>query len=167
MKKFVILCITLLFALSAQALEFTVDNLKYTTNADSTSVTVKKSAIMPAGDLVIPSHVTYNGKKYAVIRVEGFGGCTELTSVTIPEGVTSIENGTFDYCISITSITVPKSVISIGGYAFNECMSLASITIPEGVKLIEMRTFYGCSSLVSIALPESITSIGEEAFMAL
>ena len=60
--KITIFSIALLFALSAQALEFTVGNLKYTTNADNTSVTVTKSAIKPAGELVIPSHVTYNGE---------------------------------------------------------------------------------------------------------
>ncbi len=142
--KFTIFSIALLFALSAQALEFTVDNLKYITNADSTSVTVKNPVVKPVGELVIPSDVTYNGKEYTV---------------------TSIGFGAFDYCISITSITVPESVISIRAGAFNDCMSLASITIPEGIKSIEPRTFYGCSSLVSIVLPESITSIEKEAFM--
>ncbi|MBO7242648.1 MAG: leucine-rich repeat protein [Alistipes sp.] len=93
-----------------------------------------------------------------------FSGCSSLTSITIPEGVTSIGDGTFYGCSSLTSITIPESVTSIGYDAFSDCSSLTSITIPEGVVSIENFAFSGCSSLTSITIPEGVVSIGGNAF---
>ena len=108
------------------------------------------------------------------------------TSITIPEGVTSIfDNAFYRYAIltnvnlpstlisigntvfretGLTSITIPVGVTSIGDNAFYSCTSLASITIPEGVTSIGSQIFRGCTSLASITLPESIRSIGANAF---
>lgn len=94
-----------------------------------------------------------------------FSECKNLTSITIPEGVTSIEDGVFSGC-GLRSITIPKGVTSIGRYAFQECSSLTSITIPEGVTSIGAGAFRGCSSLKNITIPESVTSIEENAFYA-
>ena len=92
-----------------------------------------------------------------------FSECKNLTSITIPEGVTRIEDGVFSGC-GLRSITIPKGVTSIGRYAFQECSSLTSITIPEGVTIIGAEAFRGCSSLKSITIPEGVTSIGAGAF---
>ena len=89
---------------------------------------------------------------------------TSLTSVTIPEGVTSIGNDAFYNCTSLTSVSIPSSVTSIGTWAFQSCSSLTNITIPEGVTSIANYTFDGCSSLSSITIPASVTSIGNNAF---
>ncbi|MFR6424693.1 MAG: leucine-rich repeat domain-containing protein [Oscillospiraceae bacterium] len=56
--------------------------------------------------------------------------CTSLTSVTIPDSVTSIGEYAFSGCTSLTSVTIPDSVTSIGECAFYECTSLTSVTIP-------------------------------------
>ena len=93
-----------------------------------------------------------------------FYGCHNLTSITIPEGVTSIGSSAFEGCSSLTSITIPEGVTSIGSYAFSGCRSLTSITIPESVTSIGSRAFYDCSSLTSITIPEGVTSIGYHAF---
>jgi hypothetical protein len=90
--------------------------------------------------------------------------CSSLTSITIPQGVTSIGYRAFEGCSSLTSITIPQGVTSIGRYAFHDCSSLNSITIPESVTSIESYAFYGCSSLTSITIPESVTSIESYAF---
>ena len=88
----------------------------------------------------------------------------ELTSIVIPDDVTSIESGTFSNCISLVSITIPDNVTSIGSSAFYGCSSLRSITIPRGVSKIESSVFSGCGSLMSITMFDGITSIGWSAF---
>ena len=87
-----------------------------------------------------------------------------MTSITIPEGVTSIGEKAFDDCEGLTSITIPEGVTSIGDRAFSYCSGLTSITIPKGVTAIGYRTFSRCSNLTSITIPEGVTAIGEEAF---
>ena len=61
-------------------------------------------------------------------------------------------------------VTIPDGVTSIDDYAFNHCSSLESIVIPDGVTSIDDYAFYGCSSLESIVIPDSVTSIGDYAF---
>ena len=93
-----------------------------------------------------------------------FYGCSGLTSLTIPSGVTSIGNQTFDGCSGLTSLIIPSSVTSIGGYAFEGCSGLTSLTIPSGVTSIGYYAFEGCSGLTSLTIPSSVTEIGWGAF---
>ena len=90
--------------------------------------------------------------------------CSSLTSINIPDGVTSIGGSAFFYCTSLTSINIPDGVTSIGGSAFYYCTSLTSINIPDGVTSIGNDAFCGCSSLTSINIPDGVTSIGNDAF---
>ena len=71
-----------------------------------------------------------------------------------------IPRDAFSYCNSLTSIIIPESVTSIGDQAFNGCQSLISMTIPESVTSIGDRAFQSCSSLSSITIPESVVSMG-------
>jgi len=107
--------------------------------------------------IIIPNSVT-SIKDYA------FRGCSSLLSVTIPNSVASIGVFAFAYCYGLNSFAIPNSVTSIGGNAFRDCRSLASVTIPNSVTWIGGSTFYGCSSLTSITIPNSVTSIGQFAF---
>ena len=93
-----------------------------------------------------------------------FMECTSLASITIPNSVTSIGTEAFYRCKSLASITIPDSVTSIGNGAFKVCSSLASITIPDSVTSIEREVFGNCSSLAGIIIPESVTSIESVAF---
>ena len=93
-----------------------------------------------------------------------FQNCYSLTSITIPDGVTSIGSNAFQNCHSLTSITIPDGVTSIVDYAFSGCYSLASITIPDGVTSIGSNAFQNCHSLTSITIPDGVTSIGNYAF---
>ena len=72
------------------------------------------------------------------------------TSVTIPNGVTTIAVSAFQGCRSLTSITISNGVTTIAETAFCDCSSLTSITIPNSVTSIEWLAFDGCSSLASI-----------------
>ena len=93
-----------------------------------------------------------------------FSGCTSLTSVVIPGGVTSIDDGAFIACTSLTSVTIPDSVTSIGYHAFEGCTGLTSITIPNSVTSIDDGAFEGCTSLTSVTIPNSVTRINYGVF---
>ncbi len=93
-----------------------------------------------------------------------FDYCSSLKSITLPDSITSIGDSAFDYCSSLKSITLPDSVTSIGEDAFAGCDSLTSISIPDSVTSIGNSAFSDCSSLASITLPEGVTSIGNHAF---
>ena len=84
------------------------------------------------------------------IGAYAFKDCTSLTSVTIPGSVTSIGEYAFYYCEALTSVTIPNSVTSIGTFALKDCTSLTSVTIPDSVTSIGSSAFYGCSSLTDV-----------------
>ncbi|MCM1223158.1 MAG: leucine-rich repeat domain-containing protein, partial [Lachnospiraceae bacterium] len=94
----------------------------------------------------------YNGKSYAIYQY-AFYGNKGLTSITIPDSVTSIGSSAFSSCSGLTGITIPDSVTSIGSYAFSGCSGLTSIIIPDSVTSIGSEVFYGCSGLTSITIP--------------
>ena len=76
----------------------------------------------------------------------------------------TIEEAAFENCGGLTSITIPNSVTTIGDYAFQSCSGLTSITIPSSVTTIGKSAFSSCSGLTSIKIPNSVTTIGNEAF---
>ena len=143
----------------------------------------------------IVSHTYNNGK--GVISFDGdisticdgaFYGMNRLTSITIPQSVTTIEtdafyscyslkevilmpNGltticddAFCLCSSLANITIPDTVTSIGNFAFSRCTGLASIILPDSIVSIGSRAFSGCSSLSEITIPKNVTTIGDCAF---
>ena len=93
-----------------------------------------------------------------------FSGCTGLTSIEIPNSVISIGSSAFYGCTGLTSITIPNSVTTIGYSAFYGCTGLTSIEIPNSITSIEYETFNGCTGLTSITIPNSVTTIGSSAF---
>ena len=122
-----------------------------------------------------------------------FSGCTSLTSISIPSGVTSIGSRAFDdtpwwnsysadtdnhygniiyindvaykaTAITITSVAFKENTVSIGGNALAACASLSSINIPSSVTIISDWALASCTSLSSINIPNSVTIIGDYAF---
>ncbi len=81
------------------------------------------------------------------------------TSYSIPSGVKSIGDATFDDCYNLTNIEIPDSVTYIGMAAFDDCKNLTNIEIPFGVKTIMNTTFWGCTSLTNVKIPNSVTTI--------
>ncbi len=143
-----------------------------------------------SGAVSIPSSVVYNGITYKVagIGYEAFRNCTGLTSVTIPNSVTSIGANAFygtawydnqpngllyigkvaykykGTMPSNTKIVLKEGTLVISDIAFSGCSGLTSITIPNSVTSIGSSAFKNCSGLTSITIPNSVTSIGANAF---
>lgn len=114
-----------------------------------------------AADVTIPSR--YKGKPVTAIGHAAFFN-SAVTSVTIPDSVTSISDDAFVNCPQLTNISIPNSVTYIGFSAFSSCTSLKSITLPSSLSFISRALFLGCSQLTTIHIPVSVTSIGNNAF---
>ena len=110
----------------------------------------------------IQSVVIENG--VTSIGNSAFRDFTNLTSVSIPDNVTSIGNSAFYGCSKLTSVDIPVSVTSIGHHAFHNCTYLLRATIPDGVTNIDDYAFAYCIRLTSVNIPNSVTSIGNSAF---
>ena len=98
------------------------------------------------------------------LDIYAFNGCTGLTEITIPSGVTEIGDSAFRGCTGLTEITIPTRVTKIGQYAFQGCTGLTEITIPSGVTAIGNYAFDGCTGLTEITIPTGVTTIGQYAF---
>lgn len=99
-----------------------------------------------------------------IIGNSAFRSCASLTSVEIPNSVTSIDHYAFYGCTRLTNTEIPNSVAFIGGSAFQDCTRLTNIEIPNSVAFIGASAFQGCTSLTNIEIPDGITSIGNSAF---
>lgn len=152
----------------------TVDGVSYTItgyNGSDTNITIPSSidghAVTKIGDnsfkdkaltsVVIPNTVTSIGNF-------AFYYNTSLLNVTIPNSVTSIGDSAFAYCTSLESITLPINLEKIGNSTFQDCKALKEITIPSSVKSIGSYAFFECFSLTNITIPDGVTYIGEGAF---
>lgn len=174
MKKLLLLLllctagVTNLFALS-----FDDGYLKYTVNADGTTVTVdgRKSGITASGSLSIPSTVTYNNITYTVTAIGNFAfnGASGYTgTLTLPNTLVTIGNNAFGSCTHfVGSLTIPNSVTTIGNNAFSSCSSFTgSLTIGSSVSSIGNSAFKNCTGLTSIMVyPESVPTMGTDVFL--
>ena len=118
-----------------------------------------------SGAITIPATITDGKNTYTVTSIGdyAFDSC-HITSVDIPDSVTSIGIGAFSMCSGLTSVDIPDGVTSIGDFAFCYCTGLTSVDIPDGVTSIGYRAFSNCHSLTSVTIPDSVTSIGDSAF---
>ena len=125
---------------------------------------LSEAKIVAGGD----AYVSYSDSYWYTSNVKlgdyAFYGCSGLTSLTIPSGVTSIGYSTFEGCSGLTSLIIPSGVTKIGNLAFSGCSGLTSLTIPYGVTKIGSDAFRGCSGLTSLTIPSCVTSIGDFAF---
>ena len=133
------------FAYSATATGVTI------TDCDTTATT----AVIPA---------SINGIPVTSIAANGFAGCTNLVSVTIPDTVTDIGPYAFYSCPSLASVTIPNGVTGIGEATFQNCPGLVAASLGSGIASIGRNAFYQCASLKSIDIPDNVASIGDAAF---
>ena len=148
-------------------------NLKYGIKGDAVTITVcdKKAS----GELIIPANI--EGKTVTSIGDKAFAFCTNLTSITIPDGVTNIKDGAFYGCKILTTIEVGAQNVNyaeVNGVLFNKEETLlhtypagktgANYVIPDSVTSIGDNAFFNCNRLTSIIIPDGVSSIGEYAF---
>jgi hypothetical protein len=120
----------------------------------------------PGGAVVIPSTIGVGPYPVTGIGNSAFNSTQGhlLTSVTIPNSVTSLGTSAFAFCTGLTSVTIPNSVSWMVGCAFWGCTGLTSVTIGSGVAVIGLGTFQDCTGLTSVTVPNSVTSLGTSAF---
>lgn len=110
-------------------------------------------------EVTIPSTITYKGETYKVGYIAGsaFKDCYILTSITIPNSITTIGWNAFENCYKLKSISIPNSVTEIGRGAFFECKNLVSITIFNVAIKIGDYAFSNCKNLKQIIIPNKVT----------
>lgn len=170
------------------------------TNTCVTRVELEDGTEVPMDGSIVPGgtsgesgyRFSTTGLKIVRITITGdtidslFQGCSRLKSITIPEGITVLTDGTFfmpsstpwmpgvEYTASVLdTVVLPSTLISIGtnpevsslgASVFRNCVSLTSITIPNAVTYIGKYAFAGCTGLTSITIPNSVTSVGDWMF---
>lgn len=150
---------------------FTAGDLNYQVNPDGTSVTLTGhvNGYDATGELNIPESVNYEGTDYTVTTIgnSAFLYYFYLTSLTIPNSVTTIEDGAFAYCSGFTGdLIIPNSVTTIGASAFFTCYSFdGDLVIGNSVTTIGEYAFDDCNGMHGVLnIPSNVTSIGLDAF---
>ena len=118
--------------------------------------------ITGSGDMADYPYYMYGQKWYYTTPWQDY--TTNITSLTIDPGITSITRGAFVNMTGVTSVTIPNSVTSIGEAAFSGMTGVTSVTIPNSVTSIGQSAFSGMTGVTSLTIPNSVTSIGGAAF---
>ena len=171
-KKAFLSALLVLLVLTGRAqTAFTVDDLNYQVNPDGVSVTLTGhvDGYNATGELNIPASVSYQGNDYAVTTIgnSAFLYYFYLTSLTIPNSVTTIEDGAFAYCSGFTGdLIIPNSVTTIGESAFFTCYSFdGDLVIGNSVTVIGDYAFDDCNGLHGVLhIPSNVESIGTSSF---
>ncbi len=194
MKKYLLLFLMMLLPMVASADRVKIDGLYYNLISKDNiaevvnTPTIEERSELYAGDIIIPSVISYQGTDYKVVKIgddafhqsynlksvvipnsvtaighHALSWCFNLISVDIPSSVTSIGSRVFDSS-GLTSIDIPNSVTSIGSECFWKCESLSKINLSNSLSSIKASTFYHCTALTSIDIPNSVTTIESAAF---
>ena len=123
------------------------EGLAYTLSNDGTCYIVSGIGTCTDTDIVIPRE--YNGKPVTIIGGQAFYGAN-ITSVTIPDSVTTIYGYAFGNCTNLTSITIPDSVTSVGICAFYGCTGLTQVIVGSSVTEIDDAAFHDCTALRNV-----------------
>ena len=141
-----------------------INNIAYDLDAESKTAVVQSSIYGYKGDVSIPNTVYFNNVTYTVISIghSAFYRSWDLTSVSIPNSVTTIEGEAFYECKGLTSISIPSSVTIIGNKAFADCGSLASVSIQNSSASIGDYAFDGTAWLEN--QPDGLVYVGNYAY---
>lgn len=149
------------------------DNLQWSLSSDGV-LTIDGTGKMFDYNSVPPYNISpwyHNTNITTLIVKEGvtsigdyaFLGCYKISNISFPNSLTSIGYSAFDPCSGLTEITLPENLIYLGGYSLTSG-NFSSISIPIGITSIEKYTFANCKKLKSVSLPDALTSIGEGTF---
>ena len=125
-------------------------------NCNGIIETATNKLITGTAAITIPSTVI-------IIGPEAFRDL-DIQTITIPDGITTIDELAFYNCSSLTSVTIPNSVSKIGDYAFGGCSGLTSVTIPNSVTDIGQGAFADCTNLEMITIGKNVNIIQDWAF---
>ena len=172
LKRTFVSVVLICFALTGMAQTFTAGDLNYSVNADGVSVTVTGHALSyenATGPLNIPESVNYQGTDYAVTNIgnSAFLYYFYLTSLSLPNSLTTIENSAFAYCSGFTGdLIIPNSVVTIEESAFFTCYSFdGDFMLGNSLTTIGDGAFNSCDGLHGVLnIPSSLESIGTMAF---
>ena len=119
------------------------------------------------GDIVIPPYIQHDGQLWIAVKgisYAAFRDCEELTSVSLPEGLSTIENRAFEGCTQLKEIIIPDTVVCIQSNAFSKCKSLQKVKLPHMLMHIDYDMFWECESLQEIDIPPHVKSIASHGF---
>ena len=165
------------FSSSAEESVKTYGDLSYVTSDSDGDRIYDYIAIIDCNESVTKIEIPAEIEDIPVVEIKSsaFNGCANLTSIIIPDSITSIGDFAFENCSGLTSITIPDSVTSIGDHAFYNC--LTSITVSENNKYFsslngvlfnkdktELITYPIGNERTEYTIPDSVTSIGNFIF---
>jgi Leucine Rich Repeat (LRR) protein/List-Bact-rpt repeat protein len=170
MKKRMLSMMLVTLLLAVQSMALTDGDWLYTDHGDGTCVLNQYTG--SDTEITIPSTlgglevimIGTNGQDRNIFTDEQYGINNTVTSITVPEGVVSIGNLTFQRCSILSTVSLPDSLTRIGSYAFQECESIVEIVFPDALNSINDGAFSGCTSLKTINIPANVDSITKMAF---
>ena len=147
----------------AMAQSVTIDGVVYSVSGDHAVVSGTDGV---GQNVVVLATVEIDSVEYPVTAIgdNAFKGCTEILSITLPEGIVSIGSYAFYENHKRQTINFPSTLKSIGSYAFGQNYNLKEVVLSEGFETLSENAFNACSALTTASLPESVTSIGASAF---
>ena len=167
MRKYILFivlsCMSFFHAIAQETV--TVDNIRYYIDNGEATIAMQDEAL--SGDIIIPESITYEGRSYTVVRAtNGAFQNTDITSISLPNSITSLGNNCFDFCYNLISVKLPDNITSLGDNTFRNCNKLSSIKLPNTLTSLGEYCFESCHGLTSLLLPNSITTLGWGCFLS-
>ncbi|MCQ2591223.1 MAG: leucine-rich repeat domain-containing protein [Treponema sp.] len=147
-----------------ESVKINTGNDKYGDNEKSPTVKLPKDFFKNCSKLEsisLPEGVT-------VLEQNVFRGCKALKTILLPEEISELAEGLFYDCSALEKITIADSdrLIKIGNSVFYNCKKLTAFNLSENEKFKELpkEVFSGCEALESIKIPDNVISVGDSCF---